>query len=345
MTHKIGALIVSLASSALSADERDILRHPLIGGVVLFARNYVSREQLTTLCRQVRAVRKTPLLIMVDQEGGRVQRFVTEFTRLPKMADLGAYYDLYPEKALALAKACGWLMAIELISNGLDMSLAPVLDLNKGVNAAINGRAFHADPASVVALSTSFMAGMREAGMAATVKHFPGHGSVMPDSHVSTPVDLRSFDVLATDDLVPFVHQIKQQVPAVMAAHVIFPAVDPARVGFSPVWLKTILRKQLGFKGVILSDDLNMEGANISSHYVDRVVAAREAGCDLALLCNNFKGVVQVLDRLPYELHLLAEDQWGALKAKGTETSPPFENMPRWHETRQRLNELSCVIS
>jgi beta-N-acetylhexosaminidase len=314
-SNKIGCFIIDLKSTELSPEEREMLAHPLVGGIILFTRNYESRQQLAHLCQQVRTAQKKPLLIMVDQEGGRVQRFIPEFSRLPRMAELGELYDTNPNAAIAMAKKCGMTMASELISAGVDLSLAPVLDLNKEICIAIGDRSFHADPRAVILLAQALVQGMKEMGMAATGKHFPGHGSVNTDSHTALPVDERSLDVIVKEDMVPFSALIKLNINAIMAAHIIFPAVDSLPVGYSSIWLKDILRGQLEFTGVVLSDDLNMEGANISANYADRVQASRDAGCDFTLLCNNHAGVIQVLDQLAAEKYNVSEEKWASLKA------------------------------
>ena len=335
MANKIGSLIIDLQGKELTAEERDLLAHPLVGGIILFTRNYESRLQLTQLCRSVREARKTPLLLMVDQEGGRVQRFIPEFTRLSSMAVFGKLQDT--AKALQLAKDCGWLMAVELLSTGIDMSLAPILDLNKGVSSVIGDRAFHANPQQVIELAGAFIQGMKEAGMTATGKHFPGHGSIAPDSHVSMPIDERTLADIERDDLVPFKTLIKRGISALMAAHILFPNIDHRPVGFSPVWLQTILRQQLGFNGTLLSDDLNMEGANISANYADRVLAAREAGCDFALLCNNRSGVIQALDAVPEVKHQVEQDKWRVLQSNFSHEQTAYQDSKRWQATREFL--------
>jgi beta-N-acetylhexosaminidase len=337
MTARVGALIIDLQAKELSAEERELLSHPLVGGVILFTRNYESRDQLVHLTASIRQSRKTPLLIMVDQEGGRVQRFISEFTRLPPMALFGTLYDSHPERALQLATNCGWLMASELLSVGVDLSFAPVLDLNKGVSSVIGNRAFHRTPEAVIALAGAFTQGMADAGMAATGKHFPGHGSVMLDSHLAIPIDSRSYAEIAQDDLIPFLALMKRGMQATMAAHIIFPEVDQAAVGFSPKWLQTILRDQLNFKGVVFSDDLSMEGANISKHFSDRFQAARSAGCDFALICNHRAGVVQVLDEINSHAHQVEQEKWGALPGRFSRVNPSFDQDKRWQQTRELL--------
>lgn len=314
MTQKHGYLVMDLTGLTITPEEKEILAHPHIGGVILFSRNFESRSQLAALCRQIRASRKAPLLIMVDQEGGRVQRFKAEFSLLPSMGVFGKRYDDNPKQAILEAKASAALMAKELVSAGIDISLAPVLDLDKGVSTVIGDRAFHAKPEVVMVLAQAFIDGMLMAGMAATGKHFPGHGSVVLDSHVAMPVDERSFSAIEKEDLIPFKGLIQQGLRAVMAAHIRFPLVDALPVGYSPHWLQTVLRKQLSFNGMIFSDDLNMEGANLFSDYRGRVQTALDAGCDMALLCNNRPAVVEVLDGLSSSSYWVDEHKWNALK-------------------------------
>jgi beta-N-acetylhexosaminidase len=337
MADTLGSLIIDLEGIELKREEKELLTHPLVGGIVLFARNYESPLQLQRLCRAVRAARTTPLLIMVDQEGGRVQRFLNEFTRLPYLSLFGKMYLKNPELALQMAKESAWLMATELLSVGVDLSLAPVLDLNKNISSVIGERAFHASPTIVSQLAKAYMQGMREAGMAATGKHFPGHGSIVLDSHIAIPVDERDLDTILKEDMQPFIELINAGIPSVMAAHIIFPAVDNLPVGYSARWLKEILRTKLGFAGIIQSDDLSMEGANISSNYADRVLAAREAGCDLTLLCNNRKGVIQAIDSLDYQAHLINKEKWGVLAGDFSRVPVQLKDSKRWQAAREFL--------
>jgi len=315
MGIKIGSLVIDLEGITVSPEEVELLRHPLVGGVILFTRNYENLTQLKELCRTIRAARQEPLIIMVDQEGGRVQRFRQGFYSHPPLAMLGARFDKDRALALQLAQTAGWLMASEILAAGLDLSLAPVVDINTGLSTVIGDRSFHADPQAVFRLAYAYIQGMQEAGMTATLKHFPGHGSVMADSHHDTPVDTRELKVILEVDLAPFQQLIHAGVHAVMAAHIIFPQVDALQVSFSRVWLQDILRKRLGFNGVIISDALDMQGANISDHYADRVLAAREAGCDFTLICNNRSGVIEALDRIPHAAHMLDENKWRVMQA------------------------------
>ena len=341
MSNNLGSLVADIAGTELSPEDREIIAHPLIGGMILFTRNYESRSQLTSLIKAMRNAKNGPLLIMVDQEGGRVQRFKNDFTLIPPMAALGVLFDQEPSLALEKARDIGWLLAMELLAAGMDFSLAPVLDLNKQVSKVIGDRAFHTSSNVVIQLACTFIAGMKEAGMAAVGKHFPGHGSIAPDSHVAMPVDERAFKQIENDDLLPFKALIKNSIPALMAAHIEFPNIDNKPVGFSSVWLNDILRQQLGFKGMVLSDDLNMEGANITSSYADRVALAKDAGCDLALLCNNRQGVIEVLDHLAPTSYLIDESKWTTLQGRFSNNPHSFEQSPRWVKTNEFIFNLS----
>ncbi len=288
--NEYGPVMLDLEGVALLPEEREKLAHPNSGAVILFARNYHSPEQLMALVQEIRAVRPE-ILLAVDQEGGRVQRFQQGFSRLPP----ASFYQRHPE----LAEAAGWLMAAELLAMGVDFSFAPVLDVDSGVSEIIGDRSFSNDCHQVVMLASLFMQGMRRAGMAATGKHFPGHGAVAADSHLALPVDERDLESIRRKDLVPFAELIKQGLEAVMPAHIVYPAVDDSPAGFSAIWLQQILRRQLGFDGVIFSDDLSMEGASQVGGFTDRADAALAAGCDMVLVCNNPKAAGQVLEHLP----------------------------------------------
>lgn len=287
-----GPLMIDIDGTELSALDRERLRHPLVGGMILFSRNYQSREQLQALCAEIHALRQPPLIIAVDHEGGRVQRFRDGFTLLPAMRELGAWWDKTPRSAAESAHAIGYLLAAELRALGVDFSFAPVLDLDWGRSGVIGNRAFHASPEAVTTLAGALIDGMREAGMACCGKHFPGHGWAEADSHVAIPVDERALDQLAAD-LTPY---RRLKLDAVMPAHVIYPQVDSRPAGFSPVWIE-ILRKQIGFNGVIFSDDLSMEGASVAGGIVERADAAWTAGCDMLLVCNSPDAVGELLAR------------------------------------------------
>lgn len=300
MSQTFGPIILDVLEPELNAQEQEILEHPLVGGVILFARNYENPRQIKHLCQSIRKSRKTPLLIAVDQEGGEVQRFREGFTHIPSMGEIGELYDKDPVKAKHYAEQSGWQMAAELLAVGVDLSFAPVLDLNRGLNpVTARGRPFHRQPDVVLELATALISGMHKAGMAATGKHFPGHGAVTVDTHVAMPTDERDFATIAQEDLVPFVELIKQQIDAIMPAHILFPAIDDKPAVFSERWLKDILRKQLNFTGIVFSDDLNMGGAHSAGNYAQRAQAALTAGCDMALICNNRDAAINILDQLP----------------------------------------------
>ncbi|MGL5336476.1 MAG: beta-N-acetylhexosaminidase [Enterovibrio sp.] len=287
----MGPLWLDLESAELSSEEKELLAHPLVGGVILFSRNFHDSEQLIALNGAIRRAAKRPILIGVDQEGGRVQRFKQEFTRLSPASHYAQHQD--GEKMAALS---GWLMAAELIAHDIDLSFAPVLDCGF-TSKAIGDRAFAEQPDAVVHYSSQFMLGMREAGMATTGKHFPGHGAVSADSHHETPIDERAN---ITEDLRIFAQQIKTGLlDALMPAHVIYPHYDDKPASGSSYWLKQVLRQQLNFQGIVFSDDLNMKGAHVMGKACERAQQALHAGCDMLLLCNDRQGSIEILDNLP----------------------------------------------
>ena len=296
----LGPLMLDVAGLELTAADRARLAHPLVGGVILFARNYRDPAQLQALTGELRALKSPALLIAVDHEGGRVQRFRSGFTRLPPMRALGEVWDQHPHQARSLARQTGFVLAAELRAHGVDLSFAPVLDLDYGASSVIGDRAFHSDPAAVAELAHALVLGMKDAGMGACGKHFPGHGHVAADSHVAVPVDERAYADLEAADLLPFRALIDLGLPALMPAHVIYPRVDARPAGFSPVWIKDILRARLGFEGALFSDDLTMEGASVAGSITDRVVAALSAGCDMALICNRPDLADQALAELSF---------------------------------------------
>ena len=266
--------------------------------MILFARNIQSREQVTALNAQIRQA-SANLLIAVDQEGGRVQRLRDGFTPLPPMQLLADSVVQNPEVGVQLVRDTGWLMASEVLACGFDISFAPVLDVDRDTSSIIGDRAFSDQPEMVITLAQAFIEGMNEAGMAATGKHFPGHGGIVADSHLEAPVDHRSWQQLLDHDLKPFV-ALSKQLAGVMPAHITFPAVDPDSVGFSGFWLQQVLRQQLSFDGVIFSDDLSMKGADVAGGYIDKAQLALNAGCDMILVCNCPEGAREVLQMMEH---------------------------------------------
>ena len=285
--------MLDIEGTDLSGEDIELISAPEIGGLILFSRNYKDRVQLGQLIAQIRAVR-ADLIIAVDQEGGRVQRFRQGFESLPSLQKVG---DLARKQSTDLEEICfafGWLMASDILSAGIDISFAPVLDLDRNNCAVIADRSFSDDPEEAVQMCRAYMKGMNEAGMAATAKHFPGHGSVAGDSHQLLPVDLRTMDEVLSRDMIPF-SELCHEYQAVMPGHLHFPKIDAQPVGFSGYWLQQILRQDIGFKGVIFSDDLTMEGAAASGSYSERARLALNAGCDMLLVCNSRCGAEEVL--------------------------------------------------
>ncbi len=283
----LGPVMVDLEGHAPSAAELELLREPAVAGVVLFSRNYADADQLAALVAAVHALRDPPLLVAVDHEGGRVQRFRSGFAPLPAAARYGDAYDRDPDDGRARAELGGWLMAAELRAVGVDFSFAPVLDLALEGSAAIGDRGFHRAPEAAAELARAFWRGMRSAGMAGVGKHFPGHGRVTEDSHLTLPRDLRDLETLRLADLLVFERLVHAGIEALMPAHVAYPDVDELPAGFSRRWLKGVLRGDLGFQGAVFSDDLAMAGADRGAGFVDRADAALEAGCDVVLVCNR----------------------------------------------------------
>lgn len=312
-------LIIDIAGTRLSKDDRRRLKNPLVGGLILFTRNWQNRQQLLSLCKSIKAVRKD-LLICVDHEGGRVQRFKSDgFTHLPPMQALGDLWIKDQLGATNAATACGYVLAAELRSCGVDFSFAPVLDLNYGESSVIGDRALGRDPRVVALLAKSVMHGLLQAGMMNCGKHFPGHGFAKADSHTEIPVDKRSLKAILADDAAPY-EWLNTTLASVMPAHVIYPKVDVLPAGFSEKWLTFILRGQLGFGGVIFSDDLSMAAARVINgqtvSHTQAAVAALNAGCDMVLLCNQSLGEGKVLDEfLDGMAEALLKGQWEALES------------------------------
>ena len=294
----LGPVMLDVTGLRVTPEEKEILRHPSVGGVILFARNFESPRQLSALTAEIRGLRRPELLIAVDHEGGRVQRFQEGFTRIPPMRLLGERWDAGAAQARTLAESTGYVVAVELRAHGVDFSFAPVLDVDFGSSSIIGDRAFSDEPEVIAALAGAFVAGSTAGGTASVGKHFPGHGYVKADSHVDVPVDERELGEIEAADLLPYRELIKIGLGGIMPAHVIYPKVDRRPAGFSRVWLKDILRGRLGFDGMIFSDDLSMEGASVAGGVVQRAEAALAAGCDMVLLCNAPQSAPELLDAL-----------------------------------------------
>jgi beta-N-acetylhexosaminidase len=326
----MGPLWLDVSGCELTTEEREIIAHPTVGGVILFARNYYDNQQLVALTQSIRKAANHPILIGVDQEGGRVQRFRDGFTLLPA-AQVYAHYNNGEE----LAKVGGWLMASELIAHGIDLSFAPVLDMGFECKA-IGSRAFGEDINSVIRYSGAFLQGMKTAGMATTGKHFPGHGAVIADSHLETPQDER-YNVMELDMAVFGAHVESCLIDAIMPAHVIYPHYDSQPASGSSYWLKEILREKVGFKGIIFSDDLSMEGASVMGSVVARAHQSLAAGCDMILVCNSPDKAIEVLDNLPI-MQVPGADRM----LKGTQFSlHDLKATTEWKQAHKALRPLS----
>ena len=326
--------MMGLRGFTIDAEERELLLHPLVGGVILFTRNYSEPEQLRRLTDELHALRSPRLVVAVDQEGGRVQRFRDGFTRLPAVRNLGIVYDRDQGEAISLAKTSGWLMAIELRAMGVDISFAPVLDLDHGISGVIGNRAFHRDPHIVSELARAYAIGMRRAGMAATGKHFPGHGSVAEDSHHSLPVDARTFETIQRHDLQPFRHLVGHGLAGMMAAHIVFPKVDEQPAGFSGFWIQNVLRRRLNFQGIVFTDDIDMAGAIVAGPAEVRARAALDAGADMVLACNERETIVRILDQLGSYDDPVGHLRLARLHGRGHITRDRLERSRRWRHAR-----------
>ena len=325
--------MLDVAGLTLAQHEQEKINHPNTGAVILFARNYRDPKQLIELIGSIRAARDGDILIAVDQEGGRVQRFQNGFTRLPPAA---AYAEA-PE----LAEPAGWLMAAELLAVGVDFSFAPVLDVDCGVSQIIGNRSFSTDPELAARLAGLFRKGMNAAGMAATGKHFPGHGAVALDSHLALPTDERDLDSLRAKDLLPFKQLILEGLEGIMPAHVVYPHIDPNPAGFSPYWIQQILRRELNFNGVVFSDDLSMIGAASVGDFPERARRAQQAGCDMLLVCNNPVAAAQVLDALPVTQDSVREMRLRRMLGRPAMDREALLNSEQWRHCSTLINRLN----
>lgn len=334
----IGALMLDIAGTELTQEDIQLLQAPQVGGMILFSRNIESPPQVRALTDHMRRIRPD-ILIAVDQEGGRVQRLKQGFSLLPAMGRLGDLYNTQPQKAVALAEQCGWLMAIEVLAVGIDFSFAPVLDLND-VSDVIGDRSFAQNIQDIVPLASAFMQGMKRAGMANTGKHFPGHGSVKADSHVAAPVDSRSFEDIYAKDMQTFI-QLMPQLDALMPAHVIYDQIDSNPAGFSPYWIQTILRQKLKFDGVLFSDDLTMQAACVVGGADARIQAALKAGCDMGLVCNDRSAACTALEGINY-LALPNQERLERMRGKipQLQLSTILELGDEWKKVRDTVEEF-----
>ena len=332
----LGPLMIDVAGSELSGEDRELLRHPLVGGVILFARNYVDSAQLTALTRAIHAARTPALIIAVDQEGGRVQRFKSGFSLLPALRRLGHEFDIEAAAGLDLARRLGWLMAAELRAHGADLSFAPCVDLDYGASEVIGDRALDARSAVVAQLAVAYAHGMRDAGMAATAKHFPGHGAVVADSHLALPVDRRELADLR-DDIAPYRLLIANGLAGVMAAHVVYPAIDSLPASFSKIWITQILRGELRFQGAVFTDDLSMGAASSAGDVVTRARLALAAGCDMLPVCNDRAGVRRLVAGLDVEPAPASQLRLVRMRGRDAMSVAELHAAPAWQQARQHL--------
>jgi len=327
----MGPVMIDLIGPSILDHEKEKIRHPNTGGIILFQRNFQDSQQISQLCRDISTNRKGDILIGVDQEGGRVQRFQKGFTQLPP----AHRYQSFRKEAPSLATTAGWLMATELLNCHVDFSFAPVLDVDSGVSDIIGNRSFSQDPIQAAQLAAAFRNGMRRAGMAAVGKHFPGHGAIAADSHLELPIDKRNLQTLQSHDLVPFKTLIADAIEGIMPAHIVYPKIDDQPAGFSSFWLNTILREQLNFTGAIFSDDLSMAGAAFLGSYLERANAALAAGCDMVLVCNNSDAASDVLESLPIKNNALR--QYRLKKMQATKKPVPLSHSELCSFARKHL--------
>jgi beta-N-acetylhexosaminidase len=334
--------MIDLEGTSVTAEEREMLRHPLVGGVILFTRNYADTQQLSALVAQIHTARSPPLIVAVDHEGGRVQRFRAGFSALPPPRRIGHEYDVNARAGLDLARSMGWLMAAELRAHGVDLSFAPCVDIDYGVSF-ITDRAFHGNADVVGALATAYARGMRDAGMAATAKHFPGHGAVVADSHLTLPVDRRELADMA-GDLAPYRRLIANGLPAIMVAHILFPAVDAAPSSLSGRWIRDVLRGEMRFQGVVFTDDLSMGGAAAAfGDVITRATRALSAGCDMLPVCNQRAAVLELLDRLRVEPEPASGLRLVRLHGRGEWSPEDLKNRPEWPRAQEWLRRCAAA--
>ncbi|MCH8220218.1 MAG: beta-N-acetylhexosaminidase [Proteobacteria bacterium] len=333
----LGPLMLDIEGPELTAEDRELLVHPLIGGVILFGRNYLDPGQLQKLSDDIHGLRTPALLVAVDQEGGRVQRFRKDFTGLPAAHLVGRQSDLDRKQGLLLAESCGWVMAAELRACGVDLSFAPVLDLDSGLSEVIGDRSFHSDPNRVAELAGAYMRAMKSAGMAAVGKHWPGHGAVSGDSHLALPRDRREYaDIL--EDIIPFQKLADRGLAGVMAAHVVYPQLDLVPASFSSYWINDELRGKLRFNGVVFADDLSMQGAAGAGDLADRARAALAAGADMIMVCNDRSGAIRVVEELSVYDNPVSALRLTRLHGQNCATRDELFASERWQEAIAIIN-------
>lgn len=335
----LGPVMCDIQGTVLSELDRKRLCNKQVGGVILFARNYESPAQIKALIEDIHQLRTPRLIVAVDHEGGRVQRFREGFQKIPAMRVFGELFDENETQALKATEQVAWLVASELLYYGVDLSFAPVLDIGDPVSDVIGDRAFHKDPKKITRLANAWVRGMQQAGMEAVGKHFPGHGSVKGDSHHVMPYDSRSFEKISHLDLVPFQQVIKTHLSGIMMAHVIYEQVDEQPAGFSNFWIQQCLRQQLGFEGVVFSDDLSMAGAESAGSYAQRAKLSLQAGCDMLIVCNNEAGADEVIDSLQDYNNPVSQVRLmrlhGHVKIQNVFTSS------QWQQAKQLLDQIN----
>jgi beta-N-acetylhexosaminidase len=341
----LGPVMLDVSGLSLTDVDRKRLAHDQVGGVILFSRNYESPDQLKALVNEIHAVRTPHLVVAVDQEGGRVQRFRDQFQSLPAIARLGDLYDQDQATAVEYSQTFGWIMASELLYYGIDLSFSPVLDLGNPISSVIGDRAFHHHFEQVSRLANAWIRGMSEAGMEAVGKHFPGHGSVEGDSHHVMPFDRRDFAAIEQSDLIPFRRVINTHLAGIMMAHVVYEQVDSLAAGFSKTWIYSVLRQQLGFEGVIFSDDLSMSGAESVGGYAERARLSLAAGCDILLVCNNPVGADEVLDSLQGYKNPTSQLRMVRLHGKPEPSINDLFNTPKWHQATSVLQAFNRQLT
>lgn len=340
----LGPLMLDIVGTTLTETDRVRLSHPLVGGVILFARNYESPAQLSELTASIHALRSPPLLIAVDQEGGRVQRFHNGFTRLPPMRTLGEIQDRNPDLALHLTRQIGYVLAAELKACGVDVSFTPVLDLDYEQSSVIGDRAFCREPQVVAELAHALMSGLQSAGMVAVGKHFPGHGAIRADTHIETAIDSRYYTDIEKKDLIPFRRMIDAGLSGIMVAHVIYPAIDPNPAGFSSKWLRDILRNELGFGGCVFSDDLCMQAARNYGSITRRAEQALQAGCNMILICNDPDSADELLASLQWEFWAVDTARLEHMRGQQTVHSmAQLHEMERFIRATEEISRISLA--